>query len=180
MSIRYLGLYIDENLSWHRHVECILQRVLSRVHCLYRLHPLPDNLLGRLYRTFILPLIDYCDTVWMPSSMLHFKHLERLHSRFCTNNAETFLWVSLTEHRRYNVAVQVYRVLHKLSPSYLFDTFRYAVDVTSHIGRNPLHLFILRVRTKCIVCTGALLKSSIIILNAVFPFKKINVYLIDY
>ena len=73
--IRYLGLYIDENLSWHKHVECTLQRVLSRVHCLYRLRPLPDNLLGRLYCTFVLPLIDYCDTVWMPSSMLHFKRL---------------------------------------------------------------------------------------------------------
>ena len=89
-SIRYLGLYSDENLSWHKHIEYILQRVLSRVHCLFHLRPLSDNLLGRLYCTFVLPLIDYCDTVWTPSSMLHFKRLERLHSRFCTNNAELF------------------------------------------------------------------------------------------
>ena len=55
LSFRYLGLHIDENLSWHRHTEYVLQRVLSRVHCLYHLCPLPDDLLGRLYCN-IVPL----------------------------------------------------------------------------------------------------------------------------
>ena len=72
-SIRYLELYIDEHLSWQRHTEYVLRRVLSRVHCLYHLCPLPNVLLGRLYRTFVLPLLDYCDTVWTPTSMVHFK-----------------------------------------------------------------------------------------------------------
>ena len=146
-SIRYLGLYIDEHLSWQRHTEYVFRRVLSRVHCLYRLCPLPNVLLGRLYRTFVLPLLDYCDAVWTPSSMVHFKHLERLHSRFCaksmlSSNTEPFLRVSLTECRQYLVAVQVYRILHKLSPPYLCDTFHYTVDVTSHTGQNPHQSFV--------------------------------------
>ena len=96
---------------------------------------MPADLLSRCYRTFVLLL-------------LHFKRLERLHSKFCLSNSETFLHASLTERRRYHVAVQVYRILHKLSPPYLRDTFHYAVNITSHIGQNLRHLFVPRVRTK--------------------------------
>ena len=90
-STKYLGLYIDEHLTWHKHTQ---YRVLSRVHCLYRLCPLPGNLLGRLYHIFILPLLDYCDTVWTSSSMSSFKRLERIHSRFCTRSSSNTLCFS--------------------------------------------------------------------------------------
>ena len=73
-SFKYLGLCVDQNLTWQDHTMSVLQKVLSRIHCL------PDNLLGKLYRVFALPIIDYCDVVWMPSSTLLFKGLEKLHS----------------------------------------------------------------------------------------------------
>ena len=60
---RYLGIYIDETLSWQGQTQKLYQRVQSRVHCLYRLRPLPDGLMGKLYRTFVLPILDYCDVV---------------------------------------------------------------------------------------------------------------------
>ena len=60
---------------------------------------MPDGLLGRLYRTFVLPLLDYCDTVWTFSSMVSFKRLEQLHSRFCVLSSEPFLRASLTERK---------------------------------------------------------------------------------
>ena len=53
-SFKYLGLYIDENLTWHEHTTSVLQRVLSRVQCLYHLNPIPNDLLGKLYRVFVL------------------------------------------------------------------------------------------------------------------------------
>jgi len=42
-SFKYLRLYIDENLTWHNHTSNVLQRVLSRVRCLYRLNPIPES-----------------------------------------------------------------------------------------------------------------------------------------
>ena len=72
-SFKYLGLFIDESLTWREHTTSVLQRVLSRVHCLYRLNPIPKDLLGRLYSVFVLPVLDYCDVVWKPSSTAHFK-----------------------------------------------------------------------------------------------------------
>ena len=55
--------------------------------------------------------------------------------------------MTLAERRRYRAAIQVYRVLHKLSPSYVNATFHYAVDITSRTGRNLYRLFVPRVQT---------------------------------
>jgi len=138
-SFKYLGLYIDENLTWQDHTMSVLQKVLSRIHCLYRLNPVPDNLLDKLYCVFVLPIIDYCDVVWMPSFTLLFKRLERLHSKFSHSKSPTSrssMAITLAEQRRYQTATQGYRSLHKISPSYLHNTFHYAVEITSHGDRN--------------------------------------------
>jgi len=52
--------------------------------------------------------------------------------------------VTLTERRRFHIAIQIYKVLHHLSPPYLHDTFHDAVDITS---RNIHRLFVPRVQT---------------------------------
>ena len=146
---RYLGIYIDETLSWQGQTQKLYQRVQSRVHCLYRLRPLPDGLMGKLYHTFVLPILDYWDAVWSPSSVAYSRKLERLYSKFCSliPDSRGSFHHTLTERRRFHTASVVYKILHQQSPSYLRDTFKFAVDVTSHAGRNVHRLFIPRVRT---------------------------------
>ena len=63
---KYLGVFIDQNLTWQKHYEYVLQRISGKVHCLYCLRPLSDSILFQLYCGFILPIFDYCDTVWAP------------------------------------------------------------------------------------------------------------------
>ena len=135
-SVRYLGLHIDENLSWHQMLfkEFTLEYIVLTIYvpCLL---------------TFLLNYIVFlCCPYWIISSVQHFKRLERLHLKF--NSPPDFsVHVTLTERRRFHAAIQMYRVLHKLSPSYLHDTFHYAVDITSHTGQNLYRLFVPRVRT---------------------------------
>ena len=142
-------LYIDENLTWRVHTTSVLQRVLSRVHCFYHLNPIPNDLLGKLYRVFVLPILDYCDAVWTPSSTIHFKLLERLHIKFSNlwSTAYNSMSIALTERQCYLTAIQVFRTLHKISPSYVHNTFYYTVDITSRVACNAHHLFVPRVRT---------------------------------
>ena len=125
------------------------QRVQSKLHCLYRLFPLPDGLMGKLYRTFVLPVLDYCDVVWSPSSAVYSRKFERFHSKFCSLSSDSHgsLRHTLAERRRFHTASVVYKILHQQSPSYLRETFRYAVDVTSRAGRNVHNLLLPRVRT---------------------------------
>ena len=113
-SVKYLGLHLDEHLTWHQHMANVLQRVYSRVHCLYRLRPLPAALLSRLYSVFVLPILDYCDVVWTPSSVQHFRQLERLHSKFHNPSSETdsTICVTLTERRRFHTAIQIYYITY--------------------------------------------------------------------
>ena len=56
------------------------------------------------------------------------------------------VYATLTEQRHFHTAIQVYKILHNLSPSYLNGTFRYAVDKTGRAIRNVHHLFIPRVQ----------------------------------
>ena len=54
---------------------------------------------------------------------------------------------TLAERRRYHTAIQVYRSVHKISPSYLHNTFHYAAEITGRDAHNKHRLFIPRVRT---------------------------------
>ena len=44
-STRYLGVFIDQHLTWKLHVANVLKRIRSKLYALYRLRPLPDYLL---------------------------------------------------------------------------------------------------------------------------------------
>ena len=54
---------------------------------------------------------------------------------------------SPTTRRRFHIAVQAFKVLNNLCPSYLRSSLNYAVDITQRQGgRNPYRLFIPQVR----------------------------------
>jgi len=141
-SVRYLGLHIDENLSWHQHIAMLFREFTLGYFVLIVYIPCPQTFLQN-YIVFVLLIVDYCDVVWIPSSVQHFKHLERLHSKL-PSGTDLSVSVTLTE-QRFHAAVQVHRVLHKLSPSYLNGTFYNAIDITSCTSWNLYHLFAPRV-----------------------------------
>ena len=173
-SAKYFGLHIDENLSWHQHTANVTQRVYSRIHCLNRLCPLPADLLAKLYRVFVLPILDYCDVVWSPSSVQYFKRLERLHSKFNSppSNTDFSVCVTLTERKWFHTAVQVYKVLHIVSPSYMNGTFHYAFDITSCTGQNLYHLFVPRVRTTLAKHSFYFCRTNLEFIKSHFVYNK--------
>jgi len=52
--------------------------------------------------------------------------------------------LSLTERRVFHTALQVFKIVNRISPPYLHEIFSFAVDVT---GRNQHGLFVPRVNT---------------------------------
>ena len=113
-SIHYLGVLIDQHLTWKLHVNNALKRVRSKLYALYRLKPLPGHLLFQLYQAFILPIFDYCDVVWALTSVTLSKSLERLYSHFLQHVpvCNSFVKVTLSEHYCFHIAVQVFKILH--------------------------------------------------------------------
>ena len=84
----------------------------------------------------------------MPTNAGHLKRLERLHSRFSSYDfaRSSAFNLTLVECRRFHTAIQVYKILKRLSPSYLLSTFRSALSVIGHAGRNVHHLYVPAVR----------------------------------
>ena len=148
-STRYLGVIIDQHLTWQCHIEYILKKIRTKLFGLHRLKPLPDSLLATLYCGYILPIFDYCDTVWSPPTAVLSKSLERIHSHFAGSLSciDGFVKLTLAERRRYHTAVQVFKSIRKFSPVYLHDQFSNTYGLTGHFGRNQFRVFIPRVRT---------------------------------
>ena len=148
-TLTQVSYTIDQFLTWQKHTEYILQRIRGKVHCLNRLRPLSGSILFRLYCGFILPIFDYCDTVWSPPTALLSKSMERIHARFVghMSGALSFVKATLAERRHFHTIVQVYKILHLLVPTYLQDMFMFSDTLTGHAGRNSHRLFIPRMRT---------------------------------
>ena len=82
-SIKYLGVHIDQHLTWSTHIDSVLNKVRGKLYCINRLRPISCKVLRLLYQAnrlkpifckvlrllyqaYILPILDYCDTVWSP------------------------------------------------------------------------------------------------------------------
>ena len=146
-STCYLGVLIDQHLNWKSHVDNVLKRVRCKLYALYHLKLLQGQLLFQLYQAFVLPVFDYCDVAWAPTTVSLSKPLERLHSHFLQQvpDYNFFVKVTLAERRRFHTAVQVFKVLYQLCPGYLKDWLVFAETYTGHSGQNKYRLFILKI-----------------------------------
>ena len=64
-NFKYVGVQLDHTLSWKDHVEYIDNKISSRFGILRRAHKvLPKFTCLMLYNTILLPLFDYCSSVW--------------------------------------------------------------------------------------------------------------------
>ena len=133
-------MVIDQHLTWQYHIEYILKRIRTKLYGLHRLKPLPNSLLATLYCGYILPIFDYCDTVWSPPTAVLSKCMEKIHSNFVGSLSCVDSFVSLC--RRFDTAVQVFKSVRRLCPAYLNDFFVKSVALTGHCGRNPYQVFI--------------------------------------
>ena len=104
-------MIIDQHLTWQCHIEYILKKIRTKLFGLHRLKPLPNSLLATLYCGYILPIFDYCDTVWSPPTAVLSKSLERIHAHFAGSLPciDGFVKLTLAERRRYHTAVQVFK-----------------------------------------------------------------------
>ena len=64
-STKFLGVIIDENLTWKNHIDAISKTISRNIGMLTKLkHFVPENILYSLYCTLILPYINYGVLIW--------------------------------------------------------------------------------------------------------------------
>ena len=146
-SVRYLGVLIDPVLSWTLHINRMVSRIRSRLASIVCYGSLPPAVLCMLYSAFVMPLFDYCDVVWSPSTAKQTCLIEKVHSKFINKLPVTYhskFPFTLTERRRFHTAIQIFKSLSQLSPPYLHDIFKFSIDITGHASRNINRLFVPR------------------------------------
>lgn len=81
--IRDLGVMFDNGLTFKRHTENIYNRLNQMVGAASRLtrevgHP---PLILKIYRIYMMPIIEYCCVIWMTDRVTEIKSIERIQRR---------------------------------------------------------------------------------------------------
>ena len=64
-SMKYLGITLSEDFSWHEHIDNMINKINQRIGVLRRIKDCLDlETRCLLYTSLILPLFDYADTIW--------------------------------------------------------------------------------------------------------------------
>ena len=77
--LKYLGVVLDECLSFNDHISFVWSKVSSRLGLLSRLRGcLTTEAANKIYLSTVLPILSYCDTCFCPLGSTNMKSLERL------------------------------------------------------------------------------------------------------
>ena len=131
-----LGVQIDENLTWERQAEYIIQKVAYNISILRKVSPILslDNKIA-IYRSIIEPYFSYCCLVWDGINETLSNKLQRLQNRaarvitglpYSVRSKEIrkqLGWSSLLEMRKQQKAIMMYKIVNGLVPSYMADMF---------------------------------------------------------
>ena len=61
---KHLGLYLDENLNFHNHINAKILKANEEVRIIKRLsNTIPRKFLSTIYKFFIRPHLDYCEII---------------------------------------------------------------------------------------------------------------------
>ena len=80
---KHLGLTLSQDLRFHEHINTVIRKVNIALSPLYPVaQQLPRQVLNIIYKTYIQPYFDYCDTIYDGHLTVHDElRLERLQNR---------------------------------------------------------------------------------------------------
>ena len=123
-TIQYLGVHIQQDLKWDKHVNHIVTKANRSLGFVKRnLHQCPQSVKAQAYQTLVRPVLEYASTAWDPHLKKHatmIESVQRRAARFvthcrarepgCVTQAmETLKWKPLETRRRHARLTQMYR-----------------------------------------------------------------------
>ena len=142
----YLGVVLDENLSWKDHVEYVSSNVSRRLGLLSRIQScLLLEASKQVYTSLLQPSFHYADVAWGKISEGWCKKLYRLQNRAAwiilrknTSN-DTFCvlnWLNVASRRKMHKCILVFKCLNNLVPKHLMQYFTRNADLQDHATRR--------------------------------------------
>ena len=180
----HLGITLSRNMQWTSHIDRILERVNQRLGVLQCLKfSLSRDCLSHLYKTMILPIMDYGDVIYDNCNEKNSHSLELVHNKaarmvsgaFFTTNVSRLLneelgWESLKSRRHRHKIYLFHRIIHGNVPSYLSDILSSSqLGVTRQTRRqNNIRPFLCKTRAY----QDSFFPSTAILWNALPEYLK--------
>ena len=144
-SAKYLGVSIQESLSWKVHVNNICKKANCTLGFLRRnLRRCPARIKERAYFTYVRPILEYASPVWDPVSkdlVNKIEMVQRRGARFVkadydqrhsvTKMLEQLKWNTLSARRAQGKVTMLYRIVHGLVAIPAEPPFFYPSSVTT-------------------------------------------------
>ena len=123
-SFKLLGVTVSDDLSWRDHILSVCARSKKLLGFIYRAFGVASkSCLNQLYKSLVLPVLDYSSAVWDPPHKIHQEALEGVQSfaakivshRWNVDSDQlklSLLWPSLSTRR----LVQKLCVCHSIVP----------------------------------------------------------------
>ena len=81
-SAKYLGITINEKLRWAEHISNISKKANATLGFLHRnLKKCPSFIKNSCYKSLIVPILEYCCTVWDPHILKDIDRIDRIQKR---------------------------------------------------------------------------------------------------
>ena len=147
-SAKCLGVVIDDELNWSKHVDKVTKTTQRNVGVIKRAKTyLPQSSLKLLYNSLVLPHFDYCSPVWSNRYQSHTTQLFKVQKRaarlIMNQSYETpsvllfkgLKWMTLEERFEFNRVLMIYKCLHNLAPPYLSAELVSPSQIHEHFTR---------------------------------------------
>lgn len=127
-NTKYLGVTIDNKLTWNNHINNICKKANSTRAFLQRNTSMcPRHIKARCYTTYVRPTLEYASTVWDPSTAKNVSKLEAVQRRAAryvhkeydpsvrvTPMLDALEWPTLQRRRKEAKAAMMYRIVNGL------------------------------------------------------------------
>ena len=198
---KFLGLVIDNNLSFSRHIYYVSSKISKTIGILYRINSfLPLNILRTIYYSLLHPYLIYGCEVYLSTYQCHINRLFILQKKairainclnfsdhtnlyFCTSKI-----LKLSDLHKFHVCLYMFKTFKLDFDPSLLSVLNSHVNEHSHYTRNstnlPIPLFSSSKSQNSIVYTGSKfwnsLPSYIVSSNSIHSFKcKLKLQLIE-
>ena len=147
-STKCLGVVIDEELNWSKHVDKVTKTTQRNVGVIKRAKTyLPQSSLKLLYNSLVMPHFDYCSPVWSnryQSQTNQLFKVQKRAARLIMNQSyetpsvslfKSLKWMTLEERFEFNRVLMIYKCLHNLAPPYLSTELVNPCQIHEHFTR---------------------------------------------
>ena len=128
--VKFLGVVVDEQLSFKQHIESVAKKLSVGIGLLYRgREVLNRNQLTLLYNTILLPNLTYCNLIWginFPSHLDRLKILQKRAARVIlgigysepvSHRFQELGIIPITNLVKKRCLIMIYKMKHSLAPT---------------------------------------------------------------